>query len=430
MENNKSLLPADTYTIINKTIITEYDKRIVNMLYMPIIGTLAVNLYLTFISELDKAEILSNTNTHHHLMTLMQLSLEEIISARIKLEAIGLIKTYYLNGDINDYIYEIYSPIKSNEFFNHPIFNIVLYNNIGKTEYNHLLEYFKIPKISTEKYEDITSSFDSVFASIPLTSYEVLNTNLKEETKRKLIINYNIDFEFLKESFSCDMITDKTFNKEICELLTLLGYIYNFDIYKLKEIITLSLNEKKLIDKTKLRKYARDYYQLDNFGTLPSLIYRNQPEYLRSPKGDNTNRGKIIYQFETYTPYNFLKAKNKCEPTARELRILEGLLLDQQLKPGVVNVLIDYTLKTNNNKLNKNLIEAIATSWKRSNIETVSQAMDVIEKQHKKYQKNSSYKQPNKDEKIPSWFNEEQVKQQISKEEQEEIDNILKEYRQ
>ncbi|UKI58211.1 MAG: hypothetical protein L6V81_01845 [Clostridium sp.] len=37
------------------------------------------------------------------------------------------------------------------------------------------------------------------------------------------------------------------------------------------------------------------------------------------------------------------------------MKILESLLMDLKLNPAVVNVLIDYTLKTNNNKLVKSI---------------------------------------------------------------------------
>ena len=129
---NISILPADTYTVINKTVITDKDKKIVSMLYQPIIGFSAVSLYYTLISDLDKRELFSDDLMHHHLMTTMQLKLEDIIIAREKLEAVGLIKTYMKKDNINQYVYLIYSPLDANEFFNHPILNIVLYNNVGK----------------------------------------------------------------------------------------------------------------------------------------------------------------------------------------------------------------------------------------------------------------------------------------------------------
>ena len=91
---NLSILPADTYTVINKTIITDKDKKIITMLYQPIIGYSAVALYNTLIDDLDKQEVMSEDLTHHHLMSTMQLRLEDIIIAREKLEGIGLLKTY------------------------------------------------------------------------------------------------------------------------------------------------------------------------------------------------------------------------------------------------------------------------------------------------------------------------------------------------
>ena len=39
---NRTLMPADNYIVINKSIITEEDKKILNMLYLPIIGPLPI----------------------------------------------------------------------------------------------------------------------------------------------------------------------------------------------------------------------------------------------------------------------------------------------------------------------------------------------------------------------------------------------------
>ena len=49
---NISILPADTYTVINKTVINDSDRKIVSMLYQPIIGFTAVSLYLTLLDEI------------------------------------------------------------------------------------------------------------------------------------------------------------------------------------------------------------------------------------------------------------------------------------------------------------------------------------------------------------------------------------------
>ena len=71
-----SLLPADTFTVFNKTILTENDRKLLIMLYQPIIGTLSISLYFTLWSYLDKLEVKSSEWTHHHLMTSMRVRLE------------------------------------------------------------------------------------------------------------------------------------------------------------------------------------------------------------------------------------------------------------------------------------------------------------------------------------------------------------------
>ena len=39
-----SLYPADVYQVIDKSLLSETDKLILNMLYMPIIGSIAIAL--------------------------------------------------------------------------------------------------------------------------------------------------------------------------------------------------------------------------------------------------------------------------------------------------------------------------------------------------------------------------------------------------
>lgn len=433
MKDNK-LMPADTYVVVNKTIIDTEARKILTMLYQPVIGSLPIMLYFSLWSDLDKSEIISTELTHHHLITNMHISLEEIVEARKKLEAIGLLKTFYKEENINNYIYQLYSPINANDFFNHPILNVVLYTNLGKKEYQHLKSYFKIPRINTSSYEDITASFSDVFKSVPLTSYEVINDNIRKKNIQKLNINTDFDFEFLIESTPTNIDKNKVFTKEIKELILELSFLYDLDVMKIKDIIPTSLNERGTINKDEFRKNCRNYYQFENKGLLPSVIYNQQPEYLKKPTGDNSKRAKMIYTFETISPYELLKSKNNgSEPTNRDLKLTEDLIINYSLKPGVVNVLIDYILKTNNNKLTRALAETIAGQWQRLNIETVDEAMKVAEKEHKKYNKNkqsqSSKKKVLKDEKIPEWFNKEIKKQEVSIESQKEMQDLLKEFR-
>lgn len=430
---NITILPADTYTVVNKTVLNESDRKLISMLYQPIIGHTAVSLYLTLIDDLDKLEVMSDDLTHHHLMSTMQLKLEDIVIAREKLEATGLLKSYFKKGSINQYVYLIYSPISAHEFFTHPILNVVLYNNLGKKEYERLLNYYKIPRVNLKEYEDITSSFDTVFTSVKGNILEIESDTTKRDTNN-IQINKGIDFNLLISSIPSNIINDKTFSKDVKELINALSFAYNLNTLDIKGLVSDAINEKGLIDKNRLRKSCRDYYQFETAGSLPTLIYNKQPDYLKKPEGDTSKRAKLIYTFENISPYQLLKAKYKgAEPTERDKKLIESLLVDQKLNYGVVNVLISYVLKTNNQQLKKSYVETIAGQWKRLNIETVEEAMDISEKEQKKIkrllEKEKPKEQVKKEHKekpnLPVWFDKELDKTEATEEDVKEMDEIL-----
>lgn len=430
------ILPADTYVVVNKTVIKDLDRKLITMLYQPIIGYSATSLYFTLVDDLDKRELMSEDLTHHHLMSTMQLKLDDIVIARKKLEAVGLLKTYYKKEHVNNYVYLLYSPMSASEFLNHPVLNIVLYNNLGKKEYDRIVDFFKVPKISLKDYEDISSNFSSVFTSVS-GNILIENENIQKENTNKINLANKVDFSLLISSIPSNMISPRCFNDDTKELINALAYTYDIDNLNMQGLVRNSINEKGLIDRTELRKNCRNFYQFENDGKLPTFVYSRQPDYLKTPQGDNSKWAKMVYTFETVNPYDFLRSKYKTgEPSLRDLKIIESLLVDQKMTPGVVNVLIAYVLKINNQKLSKNYIDTIAGQWKRLNIETVEEAMRISEKEHKKLKKqfeNKTSKQNQtvyhskiqKKEELPDWFNKELKNEEMTEEDMKELDDIL-----
>lgn len=423
-----SLLPADVYVVVNKSIITSEDKKIINVLYLPIIGPLAVSLYEILLNDLDREEYISDPLTHAHILANLHISSLELNNARMVLEGIGLLKTYVKKSTVNNYIYELYSPVSSHEFFNHPIFNIVFYNNVGKKEYERILEYFKLPKINKDGYEEITKKFNQVFSMVPYTSFDMYTDNVRKYNKLKLNIDSSFDINFLIESMP-ESINKKIFTKDIQELIISLSYLYDIDVTKMQNIIKSCINERGTINKEELRKVARNHYQFDHSGYLPTIIEQTQPEYLRKPIGDNSRLAKMVYTFETTSPYDFLKSKQDGEPLKRDIKLIEDLLIDYKLTPGVINVLIDYVLKTQNNRLNRNYVEAIAGEWLRGKIETVEDAMNIAKKNHKKVNKTNNTYVNKENKEVPEWFNKQVEATIATDDERKMIEDMLKEYK-
>ena len=424
-----NLVPADTYVVVNKTILHNEDRKIITSLYLPIIGTDAVMLYFTLWADLDNSEILSSEFSHQKLVSSLRITINELQTSFDKLEAIGLIKAFIKEGNVNNYIYEIFSPVSASEFLSHPILNIVLYSNVGKREYDNLVKAFKIPRLNTSNYKDITKSFNDVFESTSMTSYDLSLEDIRKYNKLKLNINSNFDFNFLISSMPKNLDTSKMFSKDIKELIINLSFIYDIDAIKMANIVKVSLNDNGSINRESLRKNSRNFYQFNNGVLLPTIIDNNQPEYLRKPIGDTSRRAKMIYTFETISPRELLINKNNGnEPTRRDLKLIEDLLIDYKLKPGVVNVLLDYAINVNNKKLTRGFVETIAGEWQRKGIETVEDAMNNCEKVHKKSSKRN-YKDDNVNMKTPDWFDKEIDKSNVSDGEENQLEELLKEYK-
>ncbi len=425
-----SLLPSDTFVVVNKTILNDNRTLLIN-LYQPLIGAVAVALYNTLWSFLDRLEFISLEYTHNTLLNNMLISCNEFKDAREKLEAIGLIKTYVKREKVNNFVYELYSPMSAKEFLNNPILNTALYNAIGSNEFERTLEFFKVPYVNLRNYQDITSKFSDSFVWTTSTMRNMELYNLKNKNSRYLNIVSKIDINTILSLIPDEILNHKSVTKDIKEYLIKISFIYNYDDEMMVELIRNSLTEKHTIDKSKLKETANHFYQFENMGKIPSLIYRKQPEYLRTSKDGLSNRMKIIKIFESTSPYDFISSKYKSgRPSDSDIKIISYLVLDLNLQPGVVNVLLDYVLKINDNKLTKKFVDAIASQWKKSNIETVEDAMNIAEQEYKKNQKWKSSTPSNtlkvkKNEQEPKWFKKDIEENSATQEEIDALEALL-----
>ena len=222
---NVTLLPADRYVVINKSILSDTDRSIIINLYEPLIGALAVSLYFTLWNDLNTSSLMSRDLIHHHLMVVLKSGIGTIKTARESLEAFGLLKSYMKTGSINDFIYELYSPLSPSEFFNHPILNVVLYNNVGEREYDNLKNMYKNPKVDLKEYIDVTKKLDDVYD----TSKFTLSNDVRDRKSNNIIVNERINFDEILSSIPRGIINEKAFTKKTKELINNLSFIYNID---------------------------------------------------------------------------------------------------------------------------------------------------------------------------------------------------------
>ncbi|PLR77767.1 Replication initiation and membrane attachment protein [Bacillus sp. V3-13] len=430
----QELLPVDRYVVRANGLLHDFDRKVLTFLYQPLIGSACFSLYLTLWGELEENRIWSESQSHHGLMTIMGMGLRDIYEARLKLEGIGLLKSYVRSeNDSREFIYELQPPLNPEQFFLDGMLNIYLYRKIGKNQFARLKRFFSDRKLPDhEEYKNITRAFQDVYASASEASLQH-----DEETARSLsaengqvfigraeqngiqIDTEFFNFELLTAGLQESLVPKKALNKKVKEAVSNLSFLYGIDPIQMKSIILSAVTAEDEIDIEELRKAARDWYQFEHQDKLPSLVDRLQPAvHLTAAAEPKTQEEQLVHYLETTSPRQLLKdISGGAEPTKTDLQIIEEVMFQQKLLPGVTNVLIQYVLLKTNMKLTKGYIEKIASHWARKKIKTVKEAMELAISEHRQYQEWADSKKtagqgaqtrrkPIRTEKLPDWFKE------------------------
>ncbi|WP_071460341.1 replication initiation and membrane attachment family protein [Bacillus massilinigeriensis] len=424
----QEILPVDHYTVSSSGLIQEYDRKVLTFLYQPLIGPSCLSLYFTLWAELEENRLWSGTVTHHSLMTITGSGLDEIYRARLKLEAIGLLKTYVRKERERSFIYELQPPLSPEQFFLDGMLNIYLYRKVGRTQFNRLKRFFADRKgaDTDQSYEEVTRSFQDVFASVSGEALKIAQSAAEDLDAAEgeafigrsdpmgIKVEAEFDFELLLAGLQESLIPSKALTQKVKRAIGKLSFLYGIDVLQMKNLLLGSLTEDDEIDIEELRKSARDWYQFENNDELPALLDRVQPIQKRVSTGNSDSTEEQLIQYlETTSPREYLlHISEGAAPTKNDLQIIEEIMFKQKLEPGVVNVLIEYVMLKTDMKLNKGYIEKIAGHWSRKRIQTVKDAMELAKREHRQYLewaqekkgKNSTTVRNSKKEHLPEWF--------------------------
>ena len=401
----KELVPVDRYIVRSNGLLQQFDRKLLTMLYQPLLGFRGHSLYMTLWSELDQDRLWGGESTHHGIMTTMQCNLKDIHQERIKLEGIGLLKTWVKEEDqIRTFIYELQPPLSPEAFFSEPMLTIYLYNRLGKNKYASVKKYFSDKAIPMENFQEVTRSFSDVFQSVQSENMAyAANEEMMEELplpegeewldrkpgNEPKVGQEIFDFDLFFAGLSEVVIPKKSITSKVKEAIIKLSFIYTIDPISMRDLMMNVIDVEEKVDLEKLRKGARDWYQLEYQDTLPGLVEKTQPLNLKqfSDRKPATKDEQLIQQLENVSPKQMLTdLSGGSEPSASDLRIVEDVMFKQQLTPGVVNVLLYYVLLKTDMKLNRKYVEKIASHWARKQVKTVGEAMELAKEEHRQYQ--------------------------------------------
>ncbi|MBM7838486.1 replication initiation and membrane attachment protein [Alkalihalobacillus xiaoxiensis] len=421
----KELLPVDSFSVRLADLITDLDFQVLTLLYQPLIGVHAIALYKSLVMQLPYGDYHGETHTHQHLSLMTGQDIAELLEARKKLEAIDLLKTYQKKTEQDRlFVYELQPPMKPNVFFQDDVLSVFLYNRLGKQGYRIVKDRFLVQRMDYSDFEELTQSFSDVFTSLTHSEmqpklmghgdtvfngsdeYELIG---KEKTGLKI---KGFDIELMMQSLSSFIVPNDLLTDEMKELIKKLAFVYQIEPLPMANLVERATFDHSLTAH-KLRETVQAWYKLETSTQAPALGYQTQPVRERTVKGEpQTEEERVVAFYEETSPASLLEMRQEGAVVApSDLKIIEELILDYLLNPGVVNVMIDSILFRNDMKISRALMLKIAAHWKRKKIKTVPAAMQLI-KEEKQKQAEVKTKQTGKrntrQDKLPKWLVQEQ----------------------
>ncbi|MGX7420128.1 replication initiation and membrane attachment family protein [Carnobacterium gallinarum] len=451
----KSISPKDGFKVKQSTMLTDADQKILTFLYQPLTGATAYSLYMTLWSEVGEETYWSDGILHSELLSILNIGIPELYQARIKLEALGLLKTYLKKESDKLFLYELKSPLSVERFFNDDLLSLLLLETVGKRKYKNLRQRFTVSPIDLIEYQEVTKNFLDVF-SFDEQRLEEERTLLKENTA---IIGVNqevagiqldtktFDLKFFYAGLSSQYIKRSSITADIEKVMLVLHTMYGIDELEMQKLVLQACDiDTGMVDEKKLKQlvyasYHQDQKQPIEVKEVVAKDISSEQNKKQFRKNDLRHQGfsdadiALIETSEAITPFDFIASikKQKGGYVARnEEWAVENLIRQSNLPKSVINILIHYVLVARGNPtLTQNLADSIANDWSQAKVTSPEAAIKKVKdlyreneaKKQKREEQKASYSRPkaaqynngsstnqrNRQESLPEWAKENQV---------------------
>ncbi len=372
---------GDRFNVYAKAFLSAADHQTLALLYGPVAGMEALTLYLTLHGLLDRQKLSSDMYYHRDLISLLNLDIEAIEAARKGLEGIGLLKTYY-EGD--HFIYELYAPLSADSFVNDGLLGTYLIQLISKTRFKKLIKIFKIDLPEKHGYHHMSESFDDVYPEAPdEPNPDATDEGLLTRTRGKSlpVKNTTFDWRLFTESVNDDIKKQMMLNGVAKEKILLLHHVYGLSELEFRDILSKVYHKKNSMDWNMFGRLTRERHSQKK-----SAKRHHHP--LEKQNESRTLPDDPVAYFKTVTPETLLREMSDGLVSTADLRIVERLIDDIGLSPGVVNVLLAYTAKIKDGTLpGYAYFEKVGISWKKNGVNDVETAMEYIKHLRSEYQR-------------------------------------------
>jgi len=406
------LNPRDCIQVTQQVWLTQRELQFVTQLYVPFLGVQASTLYLVLFSELSPNSYQSDVIRLADLLALVNMGIPDFYQARIRLESVGLLKTYRYEDEESisaQYTFELQAPASPNLFFKDALLSTLLVNQVGHQRFEILQKRFSV-KEKAAYGEDVTSTFQEGF-QLPFNMSQYKRNIAQEKQMIKdvkqqesLVMNSTIDWELLTDLLKSQFVHEQALTDEVKQMLNSFQLYYGltereiaqYVIYAAdlstgeideKELYSIIINANQHLAAPK--KEEASITPVESTPEISEVVTEEKQEITPASTQLPQAIQRLITLAKEMTPFDFMtsiKQQRNGYVSNGEQRIVLDLVQVGTIPSEVINILIHYVLVVKNNPtINKNLMDTIANDWSQKGIQTAEQAIEAVRQRDKEF---------------------------------------------
>lgn len=391
MTATTSFDPQAGYLVTASPAFTNFNQETLVRFYQPILGAAAFSILGALQNELHPQPTSSDRQLQSNLLAQLNIGSQEIITGLHRLEATGLVQTYFQHDQLGDlYVYELQPTLTPEQFLNDNLLSILLLEQVGEEAFKKLIVTSRRFQL-TSKSKQLTNISHHFFDEFHVDSRSIgqppavineARRTAQVEQQLKLTDNQEADFDWaglLGMLASQPLI--KADIEEQQELILVEHRLYGIDVPTMQKLILRAIDlESNHFNANKFKQLVAANY---------NVVYTDNKDRVAEEKtssSDKTQPGitdkdrQLLKIAETYSPIKFLQIlKGQTGGgyvTSSERHLLTRLVNDGKLSSEVINILSWYIIVGHQSaNLITNLVDAIANNWIRSGINSGEAAL-------------------------------------------------------
>lgn len=420
MARPSNYMAQDDFIVVQATYFSDQDQDVVVHLYQPLIGPVALALYLSLWNDSHRQPAAADRRKQTALMDLLGVDLDTLYSARIRLEALGLMKTYTSTDAGGRYwAYELYRPVAADRFFQDDTLSLLLFDRVGDGRFAQLANRYAIHTVRAQSWQDVSASLLDVFeltSVVPTAGTKSAKQTVAPKPLPEVTLSdgAGYDWDLLEQLTAKGGLRSGQLGQHraaLAQMATFYGLTPPVFARFIQQATNRATGELSL---RALRQIVEQTYQkqaplLKPKGTASASSASSADAQPQGRQSLSASEQALIQRAQATPPREFLEeAKHRKNAqlfvAPNELQAVRKLAARNVFDNATINILIDYILQ-NYDSVNQALLDAIANRWLAVGVDSPARALQAIKDyQQKPRQSRRRQAQPARQEAKPDWL--------------------------